>query len=144
MDFGLFLISVLSALFFATGIVCSQFGLRHLPGLVGGSISVPTSALFFLLLSPVSVDWQGWNTTSAAIFAVSGLVYPAAVTLLNFASNRRLGGNLTAALGNLTPLFAIVLAVLFLGEVPHPGQIIGISVLFAGLGLITFARYTVR
>lgn len=140
MDLGLFLISFLSALFFATGIVCSQFGLRHMPGLVGGSISVPTSAVFFVLLSPFTVNWQGWDNGSAAIFAVSGLVYPAAVTLLNFASNTRLGGNLTAALGNLTPLFAISLAVIFLGEVLHIGQITGIAVLFAGLGLITLAR----
>lgn len=140
MDFGLFLISFLSALFFAAGIVATQFGLRHLPGLVGASISVPTSAIFFLLLSPVTVGWSDWNPTSAAIFAVSGLVYPAAVTLLNFAANKRLGGDLTAALGNLTPLFAIGLAVMFLGEVPHLGQVTGIAVLFAGLGLITLAR----
>lgn len=140
LDFVLFLLSFLSAMLFAAGTVSAQFGLRYLPGLVGASISVPTSAAFFVLLAQFTVDWKGWDSGSAAIFAVSGLVYPAAVTLLTFTSNARLGGNLTAALTNLAPLFAISLAVVFLGEALHVGQITGIAVLLGGLGLITLAR----
>lgn len=134
------LLSVLSAFFIALGIVLSQIGLRGLSALLGASVSVPTSAALFLVLSALTVSPQDWNADSALIFAAAGLVYPAAVTLLNFASNRRLGPNLTAAMGNLTPLFAISLAILLLGEVPRIGQWFGIATILAGLLLIATDR----
>jgi drug/metabolite transporter (DMT)-like permease len=136
----LFLVSSLSAVFFALGIVLSQSGLKHLPPLSGAAISVPTSAVFLLALSPVTVDWAGFEPRAALVFAVAGLFYPASVTLLNFVSNRRLGPNLTAAMGNLTPLFAIVLAVLILREYPGLGQLTGVGVILAGLFLISADR----
>ena len=134
------LLSVLSAFFIALGIVLSQIGLRDLSALLGASISVPTSAALFVALSALTVSPEEWNTRSALIFAAAGMVYPAAVTLLNFASNRRLGPNLTAAMGNLTPLFAIGLAILLLGELPRPGQWLGIATILAGLLLIATDR----
>lgn len=140
LPFELFLMSFLAAFLIALGIVLAQFGMRHLPALYGASVSVPTSAVFFLVLSPVTVDWENWQNTGVLIFAVAGLFYPAAVTLLNFASNLRLGGDLTAAMGNLTPLFAIGLAMAFLQEAPGAGQIVGITVIFGGLGLIASSR----
>ena len=140
MDPTVFFLALLSAALMALGIVLSQFGLRHLSALSGASISVPTSAVFFLLLSPVSVGWSNWHTPSALIFALAGLFYPAAVTLLNFVSNHRLGANLSAAMGNLTPLFAVGLAALFLGDLPGVRQLFAMGVIFAGLGLIALAR----
>ena len=140
MTVGLFLIAATSALFFALGIVMAPFGLRRLGALSGAAISVPTSAVLLLPLSPVTVDWVHWETSSAMIFAAGGLFYPAGVTLLNFASNRRLGSNLTAAVGNVTPLFAIALAMLFLGESLRWAQVGGLVVLFAGLAVIAADR----
>lgn len=132
--------SVASAVLIALGIVLTRFGLRGLGPIRGGSISVPTSAVMFLALSPVTVDFANWNAHAALIFAAAGLIYPAAVTLLNFASNQRLGPNLTAAMGNLTPLFAIALAMLLLDEWPHPAQAAGVAVVMAGLLLVTTAQ----
>ena len=140
MPLGLFLCSVLSAGLIALGIVMSQFGLRHLKPLAGASISVPTSAAFFLVLSPFTIDWVNWDKSAVLLFALSGLVYPAAVTLLNFVSNRRLGANLTAAMGNLTPLFAVGLAILILGESLRMSQSLGIAIILGGLLLITMDR----
>lgn len=136
----LFLIAVAAASFYALGIVMAPFGLRHVSALSGGAISVPTSALLLLAVSPVTVDWGNWDNHSAAIFAAGGLFYPAGVTLLNFAGNRRLGPNLTAAVGNVTPLFAIGLAMVFLGESLRWAQVGGIAVLFAGLAVIAADR----
>ena len=45
------------------------------------------------------------------IFVAIGLVFPALLTLLTFASNRALGPVVTSTLGNLAPLFAVALAV---------------------------------
>ncbi|MEX0338695.1 MAG: EamA family transporter [Arenibacterium sp.] len=140
MAIDLFLISALSAIFFATGIVMSQAGLRHLSPLNGAAISIPTSAVLLVLMSPFTVNWSAFSPRAAAIFALAGLFYPVSVSLLNFVSNRRLGPNLTAAMGNLTPLFAVVLAILLLGETPGAGQMTGIAVILAGLFLISADR----
>ena len=140
MTLGLFLIAAASALFIALGIVLTPFGLRHVGPLTGASVSVPTSAVLLLAVSPLTVDWGQWHGTGALIFAAGGLFYPASVTLLNFASNRRLGPNLTAAIGNVTPLFAIALAIAFLGESLRLVQAAGIATLFAGLALIAADR----
>ncbi len=140
METGIIFLAIASAVLMALGIVLSRFGLRGMGPLQGGSVSVPTSALMFLLLSPLTVDFGNWNPRSAAIFAAAGLIYPAAVTILNFVSNQRLGPNLTAAAGNLTPLFAIGLAVLTLDEWPRQMQGLGIVVVVAGLFLVTSAQ----
>ena len=134
------LISIASAVFFALGIVLTRFGLRGLSPIQGASISVPTSAAMFVLMSPVTVDYGNWHPQSALFFFAAGLIYPAAVTLLNFVSNQRLGPNLTAAAGNLTPLFAIGLAILLLGDWPGPMQAVGVTTVIIGLFLATTAQ----
>ena len=133
-------LAIASAVFIALGIVLTRFGLRGLGPISGGSVSVPTSALMFLAISPWTVDYNNWHWGAATIFAAAGLIYPAAVTLLNFASNERLGPNMTAAMGNLTPLFAIALAMLLLHEYPRPVQAAGVGVVIAGLFLVTTAQ----
>ena len=70
------------------------------------------------------------------LFALSGCLFPAAVTLLTFEANRRVGPAITGALGNLSPLFAILIAFLVLGEVPRSGQLVGVAVILAGVLLI--------
>ena len=61
------------------------------------------------------------------------MLFPAAVTLLTFEANRRIGPTLTGALGNLTPLFAVLLAVLLLGEAPRMGQLVGMALIALGV-----------
>lgn len=129
-----------SAVLIALGIVLTRFGLKGLSPIQGGSVSVPTSAAMFLMLSVWLVDWSNWHPKSALIFAAAGLIYPAAVTVLNFVSNQRLGPNLTAAMGNLTPMFAVGLAMLALDEWPRQMQALGTGVVIMGLFLVTSAQ----
>ena len=110
MDTVLILIALASAFCFALALVLTQFGLRTTAPLTGAAIAVPTTALLFLVISPLTVAWDQWASPSATTFAVVGLFFPVAVTLLTFSANRRIGPNLTGTLGNLTPLFAVVLA----------------------------------
>ena len=105
-----------SAACLGAGVVTTQFGLRSVEPLSGAAISVPAFTLLFLLLSPLllvgePVVWRG-----VPIFIAIGLVFPALLTLLTFASNRALGPVVTSTLGNLAPLFAVALAVLVLHE----------------------------
>ena len=98
-----------SAASFGLSLVLTQVGLRHL---------------------------EGFRAGSAVLFALAGCLFPAAVTLLMFEANLRVGPAIAGALGNLTPLFAVLIAFLLLGEVPRLGQLAGIVVILAGVLLI--------
>jgi drug/metabolite transporter (DMT)-like permease len=129
-------LSLCAAACLGLSLVLTQLGLRHLSPLRGASVSVPSTMLALLLLAPAMLDTSGFDASGALLFAVSGCLFPAAVTLLTFEANRRVGPSVTGALGNVSPLFAIVIAFLVLGEVPRAGQLIGVGVILTGVALI--------
>ncbi|WP_135470199.1 DMT family transporter [Crenalkalicoccus roseus] len=135
-DPALVALALASAFCFAAGLVLARRGLRHLPPLRGACVSVPATALLLLALAPARLDLAAWHPGGAAVFALVGCLFPAAVTLLTFEANRRIGPNLTGALGNLAPLFAVLLAFLALGEVPRPGQLAAIGVIVLGVAVL--------
>src|ERR1700679_762604 len=88
-----------SALFLGLGVVTTQFGLRDVEPLAGASISVPSFTLLFLVLSPLILQGEPVVLSGLPMFAGIGLVFPALLTLLTFASNRALGPVITSTLG---------------------------------------------
>jgi uncharacterized membrane protein len=129
-----------SATFLGAGVVTAQLGLRTVEPLSGAAISVPAFTLLFLLLSPLllynePIVWRG-----LPIFATIGLVFPAMLTFLTFASNRALGPVVTSTLGNLAPLFAVALAVVLLHEPLRPLQLAGLVIAVVGAVIITVTR----
>jgi drug/metabolite transporter (DMT)-like permease len=110
------LLALLAAACFGGALIVVHFGLRHVPSHAGARISLTTTALAFLLLAPALLDLSAWHALAAAIFALVGLFYPAAVTVLTYQSNRLIGPTLTGTISSTTPLFATGLAVAFLGE----------------------------
>ena len=115
------LLAIAAAAFLGGGLVLTQFGLRHIHPLSGAAISIPAFTLCFLLLSPILL--QRRNHRLAARCRSSprwGWCFPPLLTLLTFASNRALGPVVTASLGNLSPLFSVLLAVLLLHEPLRP------------------------
>jgi drug/metabolite transporter (DMT)-like permease len=71
------------------------------------------------------------------VFACVGLLFPAAVTLITFEANRRLGPVVAGSLGNLAPVFAVLLAFLLLGEPLRVAQLLGLAVILAGIAALT-------
>src|SRR5262249_25827877 len=114
----------------------TQFALQRMPPRLGAAFSVPTSTLFFWCLAPFSIDPAEVDLSAAGLFAVIGLLFPAAVTLLNFESNRLMGPNVAGAIGGLAPLFAVLLAVVLLGEHLRFWQLAGIAAIVAGVVLM--------
>ena len=102
-----FNLALLAAALYGTGLVTTYYGLRHMESLAGARVSIPTAALLFWLLTPF-VDFSGWENQAVVLFALVGLFYPAAVTLLTFVGNRRLGPTVAGTIGSTTPLFAKV------------------------------------
>jgi drug/metabolite transporter (DMT)-like permease len=126
------LLALCASFLFGLALVLTQFGLNYLPPSRGAAISIPTSAILFLVLAPFMLDWSGWNPRGALIFVLVGLLFPVTVTLLTFEANRRMGPNVSGALSNLTPVFAVLVATVLLGEIPRPLQALGIAMVVIG------------
>ena len=133
-------LALLAAFLFGFALVLTQVGLRHTSPSHGALVSIPTSTILLWLLSPFLVAWRGWDPRAVGIFAAVGVLFPAVVTLLTFEANRRMGPSMSGALSNLTPVFAVLSAALFLGEVPRPLQSLGIVTIVAGVVALSIDR----
>ncbi|HTE14755.1 MAG TPA: DMT family transporter [Burkholderiales bacterium] len=107
--------ALVAAALFGAALVTTQFGLRHMDGLAGAKVSITFATALFWLLFPLR-GFDGWNTQAAGVFLALGLFFPVAVTLLAYEANRRMGPTIAGAIGSTAPLFAVLGAVLFLGE----------------------------
>jgi drug/metabolite transporter (DMT)-like permease len=72
-----------------------------------------------------------------AVFAAVGPIFPALVTFLNFASNRLAGPTVAGTISSTTPLFAMLGAILFLGEPLSPAAAAGTAVIVLGVVALT-------
>src|SRR5215469_17176736 len=125
---------------FGAGFVLTQFGLRWMRPWLGVAISIPTSTLFFWCLAPFFVDPSDSNLKAVILFACVGLFFPGTVALLNFESNRLMGPNIAGALSSLTPVFAVLLAIIILGERIRGPQLLGLAAIVVGIGLMYRVR----
>jgi drug/metabolite transporter (DMT)-like permease len=132
------LLALLSAACFGGALIVVHFGLRHAPSHAAARISLTTMSLACLLLAPALLDLSAWHTAAAVIFALVGLFYPAAVTVLTYQSNRLIGPTLTGTISSTTPLFATGLAVAFLGERLTPAIAVGGFVVVAALVIMAW------
>jgi drug/metabolite transporter (DMT)-like permease len=121
---------------FGAGFVLTQFGLRWMPPWVGVAISIPTSTLLFWCLAPFFVDPSGGSLNAVVLFAGIGLLFPGVAALLNFESNRLMGPNIAGALSSLTPVFAVILAIVILGERVRVPQLLALAALVIGISLM--------
>lgn len=126
-----------AAFLFGTALVLTQFGLRHMSPVLGGAISIPSATLLFWVISPFVLHFGAWDTHAALIFCAVGLLFPATVTLLSFEANRRMGPNTAGAIGNLAPLFAVLFAIVMLGEALHLVQAVGIAAIVGGVMMLS-------
>jgi drug/metabolite transporter (DMT)-like permease len=121
---------------FGAGFVLTQFGLRWMPPWLGVAISVPTSTLLFWCLAPFFVDPSHGNVKAIVLFACVGLFFPGAAALLNFESNRLLGANIAGALSSMTPVLAVLLAIVILGERIRGPQLLALAAIGVGISLM--------
>src|SRR6266508_679471 len=122
-------LALLASAFLGTAVVIANVGLRYLDPARGALVSIPSTTLFFWLLAAFLFRGEGWNATAFAIFAAVGLIFPALVTFLNFASNRLAGPTVAGTVSSTTPFFAVLGAILFLGEQLTPAAAAGTAAL---------------
>src|SRR3981189_2303815 len=102
-------LALASASCFGLALTLTQFGLRDATPSAGAAISIPTSTLLFVLAAPGGLAGSSPQWAAVPVFACVGLLFPAAVTLITFETNRRLGPVVAGSLGNLPPGFGAVL-----------------------------------
>ena len=129
------LCAVLSGAVFGLTVHIQRQGLDRVPALEGAFVSVLAMAVVYWALAPFFVDPDWVFSRATAVFIVGGLFLPALGQRFQIAAISHVGPALTSALGSFTPLFAIVPAVLFLGEAPGPRVLAGAGVMIAGLVL---------
>jgi drug/metabolite transporter (DMT)-like permease len=129
-------LAVLSATGFGAALVTTHSGLKYMDASSGAKISIPTATLLFWLLSPV-VDLGGWHIAAIGIFALVGLFFPVAVTVLTFEANRRLGPTVTGTIGSAAPLFAVLGAAAFLGESLGVRELLAVAIIALGTAALS-------
>jgi drug/metabolite transporter (DMT)-like permease len=129
-----------ATLFYGAALVMMQFAFRFAPPWRGAAISVPTAAVLFVALAPFNIDFSQADWRGAILFMLVGALFPASVTLLSMESNRRMGPNVAGAIGNTAPLFAVLAAVLALGETLGAIQAAGIAAIVGGITLLSRNR----
>lgn len=129
--------AVAAAAGFGAAMVTTRQGLRYATPLAGAAIGVPSTTLMFWCLAPFLLDAGGFNLAAAAIFALVGLFFPAAVTLLTYSGNQRMGPTITSSVSCTTPLFALSGAILFLGEALAFGNVLGTAAIVIGMLALT-------
>ena len=133
---GAAILALGAAFCFALALILTQFGLRSVPSWRSPLYSIVSSTFAAWAASAVFVDWRTFDWRAAAIFAAVGCVFPVVVSILAVRANERLGPAVAGAVGNVTPLFAVLGAVLFLGEHIGPGQLAGLALVVGGVALM--------
>lgn len=133
---GAAILALGAAFCFALALILTQFGLRTVPSWRSPLYSIVSSNFAAWAGAALFVDWRGFDWRAAAIFAAVGCVFPVVVSILAVRANERLGPAVAGAVGNVTPLFAVLGAVLFLGEHIGLGQLAGLALVVGGVALM--------
>jgi drug/metabolite transporter, DME family len=130
-------LSMASAVGFGVAGVLLRRGLQHANPLSAAVVSITVTTAFvwfFTLLSrPIGqlVTWRVWP------FLVAGLVAPGLARLMFFVGIDRIGVARAFSLMATAPLFAVAIAMVFLGERPTPVLLLGAVAIAGGSTLLT-------
>ena len=133
---GAALLALAAALCFAIALILTQYGLRTVPSWRSPLYTIGSCTVVAWIAAAVFVDFRAFYWRAAAIFAGVGCVFPVAVSILAVRSNEKLGPAVSGAAGNVTPLFAVLAAVLFLGETLSWLQGVGLALVVGGVALM--------
>ena len=113
---------------------------RHSPLMVIGMAFSIGGALYVLTLLPwlVGVDWGAVSTFSWMLMLGSALLSLNLSYWIWYTGLKRLGGSRTSVYSYLTPIVAMIVAAIWLGEPISTNQIAGAVAIFAGLLITRF------
>jgi drug/metabolite transporter (DMT)-like permease len=127
----------------ATYSVASQPMLRrHSPLIVIGVTFSIGAVMYVVTMIPilVDVDWSAVSGFSWFLMVASALLALNLSYWIWYTGLKRLGGSRTAVYSYLTPIVAMVVAAIWLGEPITSNQVAGAGAIFAGLLITRFAH----
>jgi len=132
--------AILASILFALASIIAKYALAHLDELTGAFISVLTMAVFFWCVAIWNLEWDFWYSKATLYFVIAGFFLPALGQRFQILAVKHVGPALTSAIGAFLPLFAILPAILYLGETVTLFQFAGITLLVGGLILAAAGR----
>ena len=130
--FAIFL-ALFGSFWFAAAMTLINRGVLSIDYFRGLLANLSVNALFlwfYVLLFIDNIDlWLPVNS----FFVAVGIFVPGVARFLIFKSMERLGATISSCLTNAGPLFAIVIAIAFLGEQPTAGNILGAISIVGGI-----------
>lgn len=127
------LLALLAGAFFALTAFSQRRGLAYTDGLTGARYSIATMAACLWLVSPFFVDYAWFGEPIVWMFVMTGILFPATSQTAQIFSVQRLGPTLTSALGGLAPVFAVIPAILILGEAFNLQAGVGLGLIVAAM-----------
>ncbi len=126
------LLAVAAALAFGVAGVFLKRGLQYASPLTAALVSVTFTAGFIWILAATTAPLAPLLTWRIVPFLAAGLVAPGLARLVLFMGVHRVGLARTAPLVATAPLFAVVIAILFLGERPAGSLLAGAGAIVTG------------
>jgi len=133
------ILALSAAIIFAWNTHTQRRALDDTDPATGAFLSVSATAVLCWVLSPFIVQWDWWSSPYVWLFAAIGLIFPAAGQWLQMRSVATVGPTLTSSLAGLTPLFAVTIGVIWLGDTVTAQAAFGIFLMIVGLVLAAWS-----
>ena len=115
---------------------------RHAPMVVTGwSMAIGTG--FYLVLAAVPMtrtEWSAISPLSWGLMVASSLLALAVAYMIWYTAVQRIGSARTSIYSNLTPVVAMIVAAIWLGETISGAQIVGATMILSGIAVNRLAR----
>ena len=115
-DFIPVLLSLTSAVLFATGIQFARMGLEHVDSRTATLTQIGAATLLYWMAAPLFVEAWFFASPAIVLLAAIGLFRPFLSANLAMAGTRLLGPTISSTLSSTAPMFGVFLGVLVLGE----------------------------
>ena len=129
-----------AALCFSIAHIFVRRGLVNSNALTGSFISLGTSAAIFWLLALALVPLSTLRAPGVGYFIAAGVFAPAIGQTLGYVGMEKIGVARSAPIVNTSPIFSSVFAVFILGEVWTRQNILGTSLVIAGIILLSLSK----
>ena len=114
---------------------------RHSPLIVTGWAMVSGTVLYlaFAIVPLLRTDWSRISTFSWVLMIASALLALAFSYIVWYTAVQKIGSARTAIYSNLTPIVAMIVAALWLGEPITSTQVLGATLILSGIALTRIA-----
>jgi drug/metabolite transporter (DMT)-like permease len=112
----------------------------HAPLIITGWAMVTGTVLYLAVVAVplLRTDWSAISATSWGLMAVSAVLALAFSYIVWYTAVQRIGSARTAMYSNLTPIVAMIVAAVWLGEQVSRSQILGAVLILSGIAVTRF------